>query len=552
VAIITTSGRLGALQRLTADKRMLRAAVHKFRSLPNHRPGVGEADFTCAWYNHKSEGGVSTNVQDEDTWLTGAYCPGCPQEVDPKRELENDHRSRYYGLLSLSALRRVVDGLRELPGRRSILLFSEGLPLVRGQGMGETNSQVTDAYESFINHANRSGITVNAIDPRGLPASFATAELSDGCQKARQTELSLTQQQLVDIARRTGGTSTINDNDIAASMTRVMNDQLEYYLIGYKPPDSGTHNRGASKPRQLTIRVKRPGLTVRFHSSLYRLEPQQSSAQDPVKRLVTAVASPFAIPNVRMRLASRFWDAGASAGIILDTILEIDTRDLSFRTESDGHRKAVFDIVAVIYGSDPKPLDTFEKSYTVSLTEAAYQRAVRDGLVQLLQLRVRQGGAYQIRSAVRDRESERVGSTSEFVEVPDLSRGKLAVSGIALSGKSTEPASTENVNRLRFHAGETVFYAYQVLNAERAPAGATELEVQATLYHDGRALGSSPPMPLDGKNQDDARRLVVMNDFRLGKQLTPGDYTLKVTVTAKNAGQNRATASQTAEFQIVE
>jgi hypothetical protein len=70
--------------------------------------------------------------------------------------------------LSLSAFRRVVDGLRELPGRRSILLFSEGLPLVRGQGRGEINSQLTDGYEAFINHANRSGTAVSTINPRGL------------------------------------------------------------------------------------------------------------------------------------------------------------------------------------------------------------------------------------------------------------------------------------------------------------------------------------------------------------------------------------------------
>src|SRR5258708_10233410 len=38
VAIIRTSGRHGELQRLTADKRLLIAAVNSFRSLPNHRP----------------------------------------------------------------------------------------------------------------------------------------------------------------------------------------------------------------------------------------------------------------------------------------------------------------------------------------------------------------------------------------------------------------------------------------------------------------------------------------------------------------------------------
>jgi hypothetical protein len=47
MAIITTSGRLGALQQLTADKRVLRAAIDKIRSAPLHRTGVLDADFTC-------------------------------------------------------------------------------------------------------------------------------------------------------------------------------------------------------------------------------------------------------------------------------------------------------------------------------------------------------------------------------------------------------------------------------------------------------------------------------------------------------------------------
>jgi hypothetical protein len=188
----------------------------------------------------------------------------------------------------------------------------------------------------------------------------------------------------------------------------------------------------------------------------------------------------------------------------------------------------------------------------MSLTEAACQRALLEGLVQKLQLRVKQAGAYQIRGAVRDHESGRVGSASEFVEVPDLSKGKLALSGIALGGKNGAPNATEPANRVRFRAGETVLYAYQVLNAKPAADGSTNVELRATLYHDGKALGTSAPMAVDPKDQTDVKRLVVNNDFRLGKQLTPGDYTLQVTVVDKNAPEKRATASQTADFEVVE
>ncbi len=548
VALVTTSGRLGALQRLTSDKRLLRAALDKFKSLPNHRPGVTDDDFTCVWYNHKAAMPIA-EVQDQDVWLS------ISRDRDAQRELENDHRAAYYGLLSISTLRRLVDGLRELPGRKSILLVSEGLPLVRSQGSGETNPRVTEAYEAFLNHANRAEVTVNTLDPRGLVATFATAEGghqgSDSCESARGTEFTLSQQQLRDVAHRTGGISITNDNDLSGSAARVFNDQLEYYLIGYKPPETADASHAARGYRKIAIRVKRPGLKVRFHSSIYKEEPPEPSQQDGGKLLATAVASPFAIPNVRIRFASRFWDAGPEAGSIIDTILEIDARDLTFITDASGRRQAKFEILAAVYGTAAKPLDTFEKSYTVSLTEAAYQRAMRDGLVQQLQLPVRQAGAYQIRGAVRDKASGRIGSASEFVEVPDLSHGRLALSGIVLSRGSREPGAAEAANILRFRAGEQVDYAYQVLNAVPAADGSPKMELRVTLYHDGKALGTSPPMGIARAGQD-PKRLGVSNDFRLGKQLAPGDYTLRIDAFDRNAPEKRAKASQTADFAVVE
>ncbi|MDR3718565.1 MAG: VWA domain-containing protein [Bryobacteraceae bacterium] len=551
VAIITTSGRLGALQSLTSDKRLLRAALNKFRSIPNHRVGVLDDDFTCVYGGLGAAGPAAPS--DEDAYLIWKIAQGSPPRYkgeDPLLELENDHRSVYYGLLSLSTFRRVVDGLRELPGRRSILLFTEGLPLVRAHGRGEVNTQITDGYEALLNHANRSGIAVNTIDPRGLIATFETAESeSPECSEAQMSELNLTQLQLSDMAKRTGGISMYNDNDIAGAMARVMNDQLGYYLIAYKPPETV---KGQQEFRKIAVRATRPGVKVRYHNSLYTQEPEQAQAAHAGNRLVAAVESPFAVSDVRLRCASRFWDAGTGAGSVLDTLLEIDARDLTFHTDSDGRRTATFEILAETYGSTAKPLDTFEKSYTMSFTERAYQRALREGLVQKLELRVKQAGAYQIRGAVRDHESGRVGSASEFVEVPDLSKGKLALSGIALGGANGDPHSTEATHRLRFRAGETVLYAYQVLNAKPAADGSTNVELRATLYHDGKALGTSAPMAIDPKDQTDAKRLVVNNDFRLGKQLAPGDYMLQVTAVDKNAPEKRSTASQTADFEVVE
>jgi hypothetical protein len=63
---------------------------------------------------------------------------------------------------------------------------------------------------------------------------------------------------------------------------------------------------------------------------------------------------------------------------------------------------------------------TGSKRYTMSLSEAGYERALRGGPVQQLQLRMKQAGARQVRGAARDRESGHIGSASEFGEVLDL------------------------------------------------------------------------------------------------------------------------------------
>jgi hypothetical protein len=448
--------------------------------------------------------------------------------------------------LSISALRRVVDGLRELPGRKSILLFSEGVPLMRGQGTGDVNEILKEAYNAFLTHANRSAVAVNTIDPRGLLA-LSSADWGDACGQARQTELVNTQQELAEIAHSTGGISIKDDNDLSGAMGRVMNDQAGYYLIGYKPSVSTAKGtRGEPRSRKIAVRVTRPGLTARFHSSLYEEEQAQPTPGSGNQRLVAAVSSPFAIPNVRVRISTRFWNAGAPAGSILDTVLQVDARDLAFSTESDGRRKAVFDILAVIYGGESKPLDTFDKSYTVSLTPDGYQKALADGLLQRLELAVKKAGAYQIRGAVRDRQADRIGSASDFVEVPDLSHGGLSLSGIALS------ASPGGASLVRYHAGQRIFYACQVLNAQPGADSSTHVEVQATLFRDQQALGSSKPMVVDGKDQPDGQRLLVADDFRLGSQLHSGDFTLRVTAVNKNSPPKRGTATQSIDFEVTE
>ncbi|WP_321477172.1 VWA domain-containing protein [uncultured Paludibaculum sp.] len=527
VALVSTSGRFGNLARLTNDPRLLREALGRFNSIPLGRWGVRE--LRCA--------------------ADSAFSPKNAPDADAVAEA-------HYSRVTLTTLRRVVDGLRGYPGRKSILLFSEGLRAIEAFQARQGDQPLLDQYDALWAHANRSGVSVNTIDPRGLVPTAATAEdvsVEDACAMKLHTELVNTQLQLAEIARRTAGVAIRDTNDLPSAIRRVMADQSGYYLVGWRPPEARAVNRpkGARGVRNISIRLKRPGLIARFHSSLYANERQDVTQADSAHRLADAMLSPFTATDIGVRVSSRYWDAGEPDGFVFDVDLLINAGDCKFAEENGGRRRAELHVIATIWGAEETPLDTFERSYTISLTPAAYERALADGLVQRLQMRVKHHGGYQIRAAVQDRQSERLGSASDFVVVPDLKRVKLALSGIALMGAAPAGGPDEGT-RQRYRRGETVTYTFQIMSAAAGAEDSRRVEVRAALYRSGAELGTSQPVTVESRGQPDPKRWVYSDSFRIGDQLPAGDYTLQITVVDRAQTDKPLTATQNVDFEVAQ
>jgi hypothetical protein len=71
----------------------------------------------------------------------------------------------------------------------------------------------------------------------------------------------------------------------------------------------------------------------------------------------------------------------------------------------------------------------------MTMAESDYRHALNGGLVASLNVPVRKPGAYQVRAMVGDAISNNIGYASQFVDVPDVDRGQLVLSGIALMGE---------------------------------------------------------------------------------------------------------------------
>jgi len=541
VAIVRTSAGMGALQQFTTDKRILYAAIDHIKY--NGLGRVGLSSFAPL-----GSGGNNAAEQERNSIMTSG---------------------------SLAAIRYVIDGLRDLPGRKSMMLFSENIQLFHHN---DIDPRVMDSLDRLLDAAGRSSVVIYSIDPRGVQTTNLTAADDTRGMSARKlarvpmqrsAQIFRSQDGLVRLADQTGGLFLYNNNDIGGEIRKVMDDSEGYYLLAYHP-DARTFDprTGQAKFHKLEVRVKREGLKVRYRSGFFGNSDrfQTQVAQTPQALIAHALNSPFSSGQIHMRLTGLF-SYDPKTGPYLSTMLHIDARDLSFQSEPDGHHKTVLDLVAVTFDENGNAEDRTSESHTIDLADAAYQRALTNGILYNVHHPVKKPGPYQMRVAVCDPNADTVGSASQFVEVPDVSKGRLTLSSLlireddetnpnsaagAAAGKTGAPAQTDqNPNgspAMRiFRPGHEIIYAYQVLNAE--VSGKPDLQVQTRIFRDGDQIYEGKPMPLTLSAKSDPKNLLGGGAMRLGPNMKPGDYVLQVIVTDKANGRNQS-AAQSMDFEV--
>jgi hypothetical protein len=150
--------------------------------------------------------------------------------------------------------------------------------------------------------------------------------------------------------------------------------------------------------------------------------------------------------------------------------------------------------------------------------------------------------------AVRDPASQKVGSASQFVEIPHLRDDRLALSGIVLNA-GTLGESGPAVRRLK--AGDSVSYDLEIYNAQQTEASqAPPLESTVQIFHDGRPISTPNPGTIT-TDAPGSNRLTMSGEFALEPSLPPGDYALLLTVTDKLAQPRHAAARQWIDFEVV-
>ena len=238
VTVVTTSGTRGTSWPFTFSRPELRAAVNRLR---------------FSLWNASAAGALEPLENIFDLLPTTA---------------ERD-REQHFAVNALNRIADVIAAVRELPGRKTVLLVSEGFSI-----SGLSDSQIRDAMYGLVDQANRAGVVIYAVDPRGLVFTGLSAADSTGSPSAmaqmmarRHDALLQTQDGLRYVAGQTGGFAVVNNNDMPGAFRRVLEDQRGYYLIGFQPSgDTFYPNRGF---RRVKVKVTRRGLRVRTRAGFY-------------------------------------------------------------------------------------------------------------------------------------------------------------------------------------------------------------------------------------------------------------------------------------------
>ena len=563
IAIIRTGGGIGALQQFTSDKRQLYAAVEKVKWNPSGRGGVSAfAPIESNPVGQASpEAGGTTASPDLDQFREDIFAVG-----------------------TLGALNYIVRGLRELPGRKSVVLISDGFKIF-SRSDPEGSERILMALRRLIDLANRASVVIYTIDARGLQTLGLTAADSTSGMSSEQVEQSLSnrradfsesQNGLDYLARQTGGLAFRNNNDLNAGIKRVIDDQQGYYLIGYRP-DEATFDKvsGRRKFHKLSLKITRPGkFNVRMRNGFYGItdEEAKSAPQTRSQQLFSAITSPFGSAGVHVRLTSLFAN-DPKLGSVMRSMVHVKGRDLTFTDAPDGWHKAVFDILAITFGDNGVVVDQIGRTHTMQIKGKTYERVLNDGFIYNLTVPVKKAGAYQLRTALRDVPSERVGSASQFIEVPDVKKNRLALSGILVRGvlpqlpqkngsgtaqqKDSDDSADEsdpNVSAAvrQFKHGLIMEYALVIYNAQLdKAAGKPQLQAQVRMFLNGQQVFAGKETPYDASNQRDLKRLGLGGAIQLGFAMVPGEYVLQVIVTDPLAKEKYRVASQWIDFEVV-
>jgi hypothetical protein len=331
-------------------------------------------------------------------------------------------------------------------------------------------------------------------------------------------------------------------------------------LLAWRP-DPETNQGGKFRRLEVSV-VGRPELKVRTRRGYLNEEAKpvakegsgKAVAPAPVKtaddELRAAVNDLLPRKGVPTFLSVNYFDMPEKVSV-LTVAMKIPGDALTYEQVADKFNATV-GVLGGVFDDKGQPVSSFEAELKVTANSTDPDSLQSKKVIYTAQVAVKPG-LYQVRIATRDAQSKRTGSATEWIEVPDLTKGSLTMSGLLISELKAGQNQTDeealkttnlSVDRRFARTSKLLFLSY-VYNASRV-AFAPDVAIQIQVLSDIKPVLRTQMLKVSTEGLTDLARIPYSAAIPL-TSMPPGRYMLQITVTDRLA---KTTASRNVNFEI--
>ncbi len=339
----------------------------------------------------------------------------------------------------LLALQSLMQALGELPQKKSLIYFSNGI--------SQSGADNQSALRATTAAAVKANVSIYSLDIRGLQAFPPGGEAQSASLRGQSgysgaavlNDLNgnaASQDTLATLSSDTGGKAFFDSNDFGSVFSQVQKDSSAYYVLGF------TSNNALKdgKFRRLKVQVNRSDLKLDFRAGYYAgRDFEHLNRADREQQLEDELDAQLPRVDVPLYAGAAYFRQDDSH-YYLAVSLVIPGSQIPFVTEKEKDN-ATIDITGEALGGGKVRVGQLRD--TVKLAVDSTQQ-VRRKNVQYNTGFVLAPGSYHLKFVIRENQTGRMGSFETDVQIPDLRKSPLKMSSVVLSSLRAPVTNKKN------------------------------------------------------------------------------------------------------------
>src|ERR1043165_1935389 len=474
----------------------------------------------------------------------------------------------------LAALAAIAEGLRPIPGKKTLVLFSQGFV---------TPAVLDWQVQSTIDIANRANVAIYIIDSAGLRASAPTGSYIPSTplsgisaatnqeqrikavggetvfDTARQEGLTREYDVLYRLSGDTGGKFLKGNNDIGLGLERINEEIQARYTLAYR----STNQNFDGSFRKVKIEVRRPDVQITSRNGYYAIAPEEIVLFSPAdKKLLAGFKEAQSTPGLPLYVSLTSFRTREG---LYTVPLAIELPPTAVKFERKGDKRSMqLEVLGVLKAGSDRIVSRLGGNFDVNLNAEDYDKIASNNIFYRQDLQLT-SGEYTVELIVRDKQSGKIAARREQFVLPET-ESEFTVTPVVLShyveAASQLPPNPADVPDVfvygkqvirpsaarQFKNTDNLIMFLNVYNAANSPdTGKPLVRVTVRLMKDGQPATKFFDFVLTDIQERPVPHLTFAEYLRL-TNLAPGRY--QATIEVKDM-VTRKSSKQEAAFDIL-